>query len=82
MGVLPLEFAAGESAATHGLTGREEFRILGVEALSADGPLPVDVTVEADDLTFKMRVRIDTPVERQIFRAGGILSFTLRSMLS
>jgi aconitate hydratase len=82
MGVLPLEFAAGESAASLGLTGHEVFSIRGVEALSTDGPLPLDVTVDAEGTSFTMRVRIDTPVERQVFRAGGILSYTLRSMLS
>ena len=57
-------------------------RIEGVAALSADGPLPLDVRVSADDRTFTMRVRIDTPFERQVFRAGGILAATLRAMLS
>ena len=40
------------------------------------------MTVDADGRTFSMRVRIDTPVERQVFRAGGILAFTLRAMLA
>ena len=82
MGVLPLEFAAGESAASLGLTGHEEYRITGVEALATDGPLPLEVTVAAGAKSFRMRVRIDTPFERQIFRAGGILASTLRSMLA
>jgi len=82
MGVLPLEFAAGESAAALGLTGHEEYRITGVEALATDGPLPLEVTVIAGAKSFGMRVRIDTPFERQIFRAGGILASTLRSMLA
>jgi aconitate hydratase A / 2-methylisocitrate dehydratase len=81
MGVLPLEFAAGESAAALGLTGHESFAIRGVGALAGDGPLPFDVTVEAGGRAFTMRVRIDTPFERQVFRAGGILPFTLRQML-
>jgi aconitate hydratase len=81
MGVLPLEFAPGDSCASHGLTGHESFAIRGVGALAADGPLPLDVTVEADGRAFEMRVRIDTPFERQVFRAGGILPFTLRAML-
>ena len=81
MGVLPLEFAAGDSAASLGLTGHESFTIRGVDALNADGPLPLDVTVAADGRAFTMRVRIDTPFERQVFRAGGILPFTLRQML-
>jgi aconitate hydratase len=81
MGVLPLEFAPGESAASLGLTGRESYAIRGVDALGSDGPLPFDVTVEADGRAFTMRVRIDTPFERLVFRAGGILPFTLRQML-
>jgi aconitate hydratase len=81
MGVLPLEFTAGESAASLGLTGQETFTIRGVDALDTDGPLPLDVTVAAGPVAFTMRVRIDTPFERQVFRAGGILPFTLRAML-
>jgi len=81
MGVVPLEFMAGESATTLELTGAEEYHIRGVEALATDGPLPLDVTVVADDHSFTMRVRIDTPFERQVFRAGGILAYTLRAML-
>jgi aconitate hydratase len=81
MGVLPLEFAAGETAASLGLTGHETFAIRGVDALNADGPLPLAVSVEADGRPFTMTVRIDTPFERQVFRAGGILPFTLRAML-
>ncbi len=82
MGVLPLEFAPGDTPASLGLTGHEEYKIRGVEVLTTDGPLPVDVTVEADGRSFSMRVRIDTPFERQVFRAGGILAYTLRSMLA
>jgi aconitate hydratase len=82
MGVLPLEFAPGESAMSLGLTGQELYRVRGLEAITADGPLPFDVTVEADGRAFTMRARIDTPFERQVFRAGGILPSTLRAMLS
>ena len=39
------------------------------------------VTVDADDRTFTMRARIDTPFEREVFRAGGILAYTLRALL-
>jgi aconitate hydratase len=81
MGVLPLEFAPGESAASLGLTGKEVYRIRGIGAVASDGPLPFDVTVEADDRTFTMRARIDTPFEREVFRAGGILAYTLRALL-
>jgi aconitate hydratase len=81
MGVLPLEFQPGESARSLGLTGHEKFNIRGVAAVASDGPLPFDVTVEADDRVFTMRARIDTPFEREVFRAGGILAFTLRALL-
>ncbi len=56
MGVLPLQFADGESAESLGLTGEEEFSITGVEGGEAK-----EVTVRADDKEFKVRVRIDTP---------------------
>jgi len=82
MGVLPLEFAPGESAATLGLTGHELFAVHGLEAIAGDGPLPFDVTVEADGRRFSMRARVDTPFERQVFRAGGILPSTLRAMMT
>ena len=82
MGVLPLEFASGDSAASLGLTGEEEYAIAGVEALADDGPLPLHVAVAAGDREFTMRVRIDTPFERQVFRVGGILPSTLRAMLA
>jgi aconitate hydratase A / 2-methylisocitrate dehydratase len=82
MGVLPLEFAPGDSAASLGLTGSEQYRIRGVEAVAGDGPLPFQVTVEADDKVFTMRARIDTPFEREVFRAGGILAYTLRALLA
>jgi aconitate hydratase len=81
MGVLPLEFAPGESAAALGLTGHEVYSIRGIGAVATDGPLPFEVTVEADGKAFTMRARIDTPFERDVFRAGGILAYTLRALL-
>ncbi|HVM65922.1 MAG TPA: aconitate hydratase [Acidimicrobiales bacterium] len=74
MGVLPLEFAAGESAASLGLTGREVYSIAGLSSL------PRTVTVRADDKTFTATVRIDTPVEAEYYRHGGILQYVLRSL--
>jgi aconitate hydratase len=74
MGVLPLEFAAGESAASLGLTGREVYSITGLSSL------PRTVTVRADDRTFTATVRIDTPVEAEYYRHGGILQYVLRSL--
>ena len=76
MGILPLQFVAGESRETLGLTGREEFAIEGVD----DGEAR-EVTVRADDNEFRARVRLDTPREREYLRHGGILPYVLRRLL-
>ncbi|MBV9682578.1 MAG: aconitate hydratase, partial [Solirubrobacterales bacterium] len=78
MGVLPLQFADGESVAALGLTGRETFTVAG---LAGADPIPRQLTVRADDKEFRVTVRIDTPKEQQYFRHGGILQFVLRSLL-
>jgi aconitate hydratase len=78
MGVLPLQFAAGESVSSLGLTGREVFTISGIAG--AD-PIPRELTVRADDKEFGVVVRIDTPKEQQYYRHGGILQYVLRSLL-
>jgi aconitate hydratase len=80
MGVLPLEFVDGASVESLGLTGHEVFRITGLDALRADSALPFRVRVHADDRTFDALVRVDTPFERDVFVAGGILPFTLRRL--
>jgi aconitate hydratase len=76
MGILPLQYADGESAESLGLTGREEFSISGVDNAEAH-----EVTVRADDKEFRARVRLDTPRERDYLRHGGILQFVLRRLL-
>src|SRR6188508_3002164 len=75
MGVLPLQFRDGETPATLGLTGREEFAIEGIDNGNAR-----EVTVRADDKTFTARVRLDTPREREYVRHGGILPYVLRKL--
>jgi aconitate hydratase len=81
MGVLPLQFADGDSAESLGLTGEEEFAVTGLaEPLNA-GDLPRTVTVRAGDTEFEARVRIDTPKEAEYFRHGGILPYVLRSLM-
>ncbi|HEY8582756.1 MAG TPA: aconitate hydratase [Capillimicrobium sp.] len=81
MGVLPLQFPEGESAESLGLTGEEEFEILGIaEPLNAGERPPREVTVKAGDTEFQARVRIDTPKEALYFRHGGILPFVLRQL--
>ena len=77
MGILPLQFAAGENAESLGLTGREEFAITGVDNAEARA-----VTVRADAKEFDARLRLDTPREREYLRHGGILRFVLRRLLA
>jgi aconitate hydratase len=81
MGVLPLEFPAGQSADALGLTGTEAFRISGITALN-DGTTPETVAVTAGDVKFDAIVRIDTPGEADYYRHGGILQYVLRSLLA
>ena len=80
MGVLPLQFLAGENVATLGLTGSEEFKIMGVEELN-NGITPKEVTVTAGEKSFRAKVRIDTPGEADYYRHGGIMQYVLRSLL-
>jgi aconitate hydratase len=80
MGVLPLQFPAGQNAQSLGLTGREVFDITGL-----DGGEARTVSVSATDgrpnpIRFEARVRIDTPKERDYFRNGGILQYVLRQL--
>ena len=85
MGVLPLQFPAGENADSLGLVGTEVFSISGVTALNNGiTPKTVEVVAQKDDGTtvlFSAVVRIDTPGEADYFRHGGILQYVLRSML-
>ena len=80
MGVLPLEFRDGESAAGFGLSGQESFDIAGIENGNAQ---LVDVTATpaaGEPIRFQARVRIDTPKERDYFQNGGILHYVLRQL--
>jgi aconitate hydratase len=80
MGVLPLQYPEGESAASLGLTGEEEFTITGLAEPMNAGELPREVQVQAGDVSFTARVRIDTPKEADYFRHGGILRYVLRQL--
>jgi aconitate hydratase len=79
MGVLPLQFKPGESAASLGLTGEETFDIRGIEAMN-NSDVPNEVTVSADGKEFRAVVRIDTPGEADYYRHGGIMQYVLRSL--
>ncbi len=83
MGVLPLQFKEGESAETLGLTGRETFDILGIDD-NIQVKQEVTVVARADNGTvtsFQAIVRIDTAVEVEYYRNGGILQTVLRKFL-
>jgi aconitate hydratase len=95
MGVLPLQYQAGETAQSLGLTGTETFTITGVETLnSGETPRTVHVTAvqsspadsaqvpARDTKQFDAVVRIDTPGEAEYYRHGGILQYVLRKMLA
>ena len=77
MGVLPLQYKKGESRATLGLTGAEVFDI----HIPTDLKPGQDITVKAGGKTFAVTCRIDTPVEIEYYRNGGILQTVLKSLL-
>ncbi|MDN6158173.1 MAG: aconitate hydratase AcnA [Brevibacterium sp.] len=84
MGVLPLQFPAGESADSLGLDGTETFAISGITELN-DGAVPKTVKVSAakedgTSVDFDAVVRIDTPGEADYYRNGGILQYVLRQL--
>jgi aconitate hydratase A / 2-methylisocitrate dehydratase len=81
MGVLPLQYRPGESAASLGLTGNETFDIRGIEQLNS-GNIPNELVVTADGKEFRAVVRIDTPGEADYYRHGGIMQYVLRSLLA
>jgi aconitate hydratase len=85
MGVLPLQFPAGQTAQSLGLTGHETFAIVGITALNnGETPKTVAVSATAVDGTviqFDALVRIDTPGEADYYRHGGILQFVARSLV-
>ncbi|MGH3731818.1 MAG: aconitate hydratase [Acidimicrobiales bacterium] len=83
MGVLPLQFSAGESMHSLGLSGEETYSITG---LVDHETVPQEVTVraerEGDTREFVMTVRIDTSLEAEYFRHGGILPYVLRQLVA
>ncbi|RSM68242.1 aconitate hydratase AcnA [Actinoplanes sp. ATCC 53533] len=77
MGVLPLQFLPGDTAASLGLTGEEAYTITG---LAGDGPVPANVTITADSIVFTATARLDTAREAEYHRHGGIMPYVLRSL--
>jgi aconitate hydratase len=88
MGILPLQFKPGESAAGLGLTGEEVYDLSGLPALLESGTCAgrtIDVVARSDDgreKRFAAYVRIDTPQEIRYYQHGGILHYVLRQLLA
>ena len=90
MGVVPLQFPAGQNASSLGLDGTETFSVEGISALNG-GDTPATLKVVAtpsehsesgrEPVSFDAIVRIDTPAEADYYRNGGILQYVLRSLL-
>ena len=81
MGVLPLQFKDGESIESHGLTGKETFSLPGLDDnLKPKQELEVKITSDSGERVIKAIVRIDTPVEVEYYRNGGILHTVLRKL--
>jgi aconitate hydratase len=82
MGVLPLQYQAGQSATSLGLTGRELYTVAGVaDALKPAGTVTVRATDGDKAIEFQPLVRIDTPEELVAFKNGGILPYVLRQLV-
>ena len=79
MGVLPLQFADGDSVDSLGLTGDEKFTIAGIAGADE---IPRTLAVSADGREFEVTVRIDTPKEQHYYHHGGILQYVLRELLN
>ena len=84
MGVLPLEFSSGDTWQSLGLTGEETFDFAGLDDSLAPGSIIEFTASDAAGVTrtFNAKVRIDTPVEMDYYRNGGILQTVLRKLLA
>jgi aconitate hydratase len=83
MGVLPLQYLDGETASSHGLTGEETFAVAVDDQVKPRQQLMVTATrADGTSKTFAVQCRIDTPVEVDYYRNGGILQTVLRKLLA
>ena len=79
MGVVPCEFINGDTAESLGLTGQENFTITGI----SEGFEPSKILdVKADEKTFQVKARVDTPLEIEYLKNGGVLNYVLRNFMS
>ncbi len=82
MGVLPLQFKDGENANSLGLIGNETYEILGIKEIVPQGELTVIAKSDnGQEKTFKVVARLDTPVDIEYYKNGGILHTVLRNIL-
>lgn len=83
MGVLPLQFMPGENVASLGLTGEETIHIEGISSLTPRKNLTVTAArADGSKVTFQAVARVDTPVEVEYYRNGGLLPMVLRKMMT
>ncbi|MDD2237255.1 MAG: aconitate hydratase AcnA [Kiritimatiellae bacterium] len=83
MGVLPLEFIHGESSEALGLTGVESYTIEGVhDRIQPASTLTVRAQSPEGEKTFRVKCRIDTQIEVEYYRHGGILQYVLRQVMN
>jgi aconitate hydratase len=83
MGVLPLEFMPGENAEKLGLDGSEEYDIIGISEGLYPGKI-LTVRAKKPDgrvIEFKVKARLDTPIEVEYYKHGGILQYVLRKII-
>jgi aconitate hydratase len=81
MGVLPMQFLPGDNRESLGLTGFEDYSIVGIpEAVATGARVRVWATSESGEKTFEVVVRIDTPQEAEYYRNGGILPYVVRQL--
>jgi aconitate hydratase len=80
MGVLPLQFEDGQNAQSLGLTGKETFDIVGLDGGESRTAKVTATSADGSQKTFKVKVLLLTPKEREFFRHGGILQYVLRQL--
>jgi aconitate hydratase len=80
MGVLPLQFAPGENAASLSLTGHESVEVTGLRGISRDELVHRELAVRADGRSIRVVLRVDTPGEADYLWHGGILPFVVRAL--
>jgi aconitate hydratase len=83
MGVLPLQFAEGTNAQSLGLDGSEKFSITGLsDSIKPGQQVTLEIEKNGQKQSVPVKLRIDTPIEIDYYRHGGILPFVLRQLLN